>query len=196
MDSAHVGREKVREVANDFLAGAREGPRGLLVEGEAGIGKTAVWRAALDEAAAQRYRVLACVAEQAEARLSFAGLSDLLGGTLVTLRLRAARVSADGRVTVVVANANPFAVRATLSGATAKAVLVGRKRRRVALKARTVAVAPAASRAVTLRLPATLRSLLRRQGKLSLRLQVKVRDPAGTTRVVTKAVAPRLKRAR
>jgi hypothetical protein len=105
-------------------------------------------------------------------------------------------VSADGRVTVVVANANRFAVRAALSGATAKAVVVGRRRRRVTLKARTVQVAPAASKAVTLRLPATLRSLLRRQGKLSLRLQAKVSDPAGNTRVVTKVVAPRLKRAR
>ena len=72
---------------------------------------------------------------------------------------------------------------------------MGRKRRRVALKARTLDVAPAASKAITLQLPATLRSLLRRQGKLSLRLQAKVRDPAGTTRVVTKAVAPRAARA-
>ena len=115
--------------------------------------------------------------------------------TLVTLRLRTARVSADGRVSVVVANANRFAVRATLSGATTRAVAVGRKRRRVTLKARTVDVASGTSKAVALRLPATLRSLLRRHGKLSLRLQAKVRDPAGTTRVVTKAVAPRAARA-
>ena len=100
-------------------------------------------------------------------------------------------MAADGRVTVVVANANPFTVRATLSGATAKAVVVGRKRPRVALKARILHVAPAASKAITLQLPAMLRSLLRRQGKLSLRLQAKLRDPACTTRVVTKAVAPR-----
>lgn len=111
--------------------------------------------------------------------------------TLVTLRLRTTRVSADGRFTVVVANANRFAVRAALSAATAKAVAVGRKRRRVTLKAKTGEVAPAAGKAVTLRLPATLRSLLRRQGKLSLRLQAKLRDPAGNTRVVTKAVARR-----
>jgi hypothetical protein len=125
-------------------------------------------------------------------------VADLAFGprTLVTLRLRTARVSADGRVTVVVANANRFAVHATLSGATAKPVVVGRKRRRVALKARTLDVSPAASKAVTLQLPATLRSLLRRQGKLSLRLQAKLRDPAGNARVVTKAVAARLKRAR
>jgi hypothetical protein len=125
-------------------------------------------------------------------------VADLAFGprTLVTLRLRTARVSADGRVTVVVANANRFAVHATLSGATAKAVAVGRKRRRVSLKARTLDVAPAASKAITLRLPATLRRLLRRQGKLSVRLQAKLRDPAGNTRVVTKAVAPRLKRTR
>ena len=116
--------------------------------------------------------------------------------TLVTLRLRTARVSADGRVSVVVANANRFAVRATLSGATTKAVAVGRKRRRVTLKARTVDVAPAArARRSRCGCPRRCAALLRRHGKLSLRLQAKVRDPAGNTRVVTKAVAARAARA-
>ena len=134
----------------------------------------------------------ASAASAAAAAAAAAAARQAFGArTLVTLRLRTARVSADGRVSVVVANANRFAVRATLSGATTRAVAVGRKRRRVTLKARTVDVGSGTSKAVALRLPATLRSLLRRHGKLSLRLQAKVRDPAGNTRVVTKAVAPR-----
>jgi predicted ATPase len=79
MDAAIVGREQELGVARAFAASLREGPRALVFEGEAGIGKTAVWRAALDEANAQGCRVLACVAEQAEARLSFVGLGDLAG---------------------------------------------------------------------------------------------------------------------
>ena len=47
----------------------------LLIEGDAGIGKTAVWRAALELSG----RALVCVADEADARLSFSGLADLLG---------------------------------------------------------------------------------------------------------------------
>ena len=63
-----------------FVDGLDDGPRALLFESEAGIGKTAVWRAALAEAEAAGCRVLRCVAEQAEVRLSFVGLGDLAGG--------------------------------------------------------------------------------------------------------------------
>ena len=55
MDCAIVARDEELEVVHHVLAGAREGARGLLIEGEAGIGKTAVLRAALDDAAAQKW---------------------------------------------------------------------------------------------------------------------------------------------
>ena len=74
-----VGRDRELAAVQAFLAELPRGARALLVEGEAGIGKTAVWRAALEEAAARGCRVLRCVGEQAEARLSFAGLGDLVG---------------------------------------------------------------------------------------------------------------------
>ena len=67
-------------MAEVFADGLRDGPRGLLLEGDAGIGKTAVWRAALADAEARGVRVLRCVAGQAEARLSFVGLGDLANG--------------------------------------------------------------------------------------------------------------------
>ena len=79
MEPGVVGREEELAVSRAFVAGLQEGPRGLLLEGEAGIGKTAVWRAAIDEARARGCRILTCVAEQAEARLSFVGLGDLAG---------------------------------------------------------------------------------------------------------------------
>lgn len=74
-----TGREKELAVAHELVSGLIDGPRALLLEGEAGIGKTAVWREALAEAEASGCRVLRCVAEQTEARLSFVGLGDLAG---------------------------------------------------------------------------------------------------------------------
>lgn len=54
------------------------GPRGLLVEGEAGIGKTTVCSAAMAAAGDRGYLVLSTRGSQSETGLSFAGLTDLL----------------------------------------------------------------------------------------------------------------------
>ena len=48
-----------------------------MVAGEAGIGKTTLWRVALAEAEGRGYSVLACRPAGSEVRLSFAGLADL-----------------------------------------------------------------------------------------------------------------------
>ena len=72
-----LGREPELAAARAFLDGLGDGPRALILEGEAGIGKTAVWRAVIGEAEARGVRVLRCVAEQTEAQLSFVGLGDL-----------------------------------------------------------------------------------------------------------------------
>src|SRR5439155_15447308 len=74
-----VGRDPELLAVREFLAGLTRGPRALVIEGEAGIGKTAVWQAALDEGAAKGFLVLRCAGDQAEARLSFVGLGDLIG---------------------------------------------------------------------------------------------------------------------
>jgi DNA-binding CsgD family transcriptional regulator len=50
----------------------------LLVEGEAGIGKTSLWQAAVARARDSGYRVLSSRAAQAEAQVSFAAVADLL----------------------------------------------------------------------------------------------------------------------
>src|ERR687888_2227693 len=56
-----------------------DGPRALLLEGEAGIGKSSIWDAGLEAARERGMVVLAARPAGAEVRLSFAGLSDLLG---------------------------------------------------------------------------------------------------------------------
>jgi len=76
-----VGRERELEVASSMLDGLPHGPTGLVLEGEAGIGKTALWRAMLATARERGYHVLHCQGERSEAQLAFAGLSDLLGSS-------------------------------------------------------------------------------------------------------------------
>ena len=77
MDIALYGRDAELQAGRAFLAA---GPaHALIVEGPAGIGKTAVWRALTEIARTGGYLVLESTGDAAEARLTFAGLADLLG---------------------------------------------------------------------------------------------------------------------
>ena len=82
-----VGRDEELAGVAAFLEG--DFPAALLLAGEAGIGKTTVWRAGLEEARERDMRTLVCRPAESEARLSFAGLADLLepvlGETLAAL---------------------------------------------------------------------------------------------------------------
>jgi len=70
-----IGREPESRGVERWLSS----PDGvLLITGEAGIGKSTIWRAAVDEAARQGYRVLECTAAGSEAQLAFTTLRDLL----------------------------------------------------------------------------------------------------------------------
>jgi tetratricopeptide (TPR) repeat protein len=75
-----VGRERELEDVGQLVAGWDAGPAVLVVEGEAGIGKTTIWEGGL--AAAEPARVLVARAAQGEMPLSFAAVADLLGGEL------------------------------------------------------------------------------------------------------------------
>jgi DNA-binding CsgD family transcriptional regulator len=66
------------ESLRHFIAAAATGPRALLVEGQAGIGKTILWRELL--ASAGDRVVLATQAAEAEMKFSFAALGDLFVG--------------------------------------------------------------------------------------------------------------------
>jgi DNA-binding CsgD family transcriptional regulator len=81
MDPGVIGRDEELAQVRAVIAGLGAGPQALVVEGEPGIGKTAVWLAALETAATAGCRVLRCAGEESEARLSFAGLTDLVGDT-------------------------------------------------------------------------------------------------------------------
>jgi predicted ATPase len=73
-----VGRQREQERVDDFLDMLSEGPAALVMEGDPGIGKTALWRAGVDAARRRSCRVLICRTSESESALSFLGLGDLL----------------------------------------------------------------------------------------------------------------------
>lgn len=73
-----VGRDAELEAAQRFLGLLAEGPAGLAVVGEAGIGKTSVWSAVSGMASERGLRVLTARPVEAELALGHAALGDLL----------------------------------------------------------------------------------------------------------------------
>ena len=73
-----VGREEELATIRALFEAPRAG--GLVLSGEPGIGKTVLWELGVREAREAGWRVLQHRSVQAEAGLSFAGLSDLIGG--------------------------------------------------------------------------------------------------------------------
>lgn len=82
MASEIVGRDAELEALRAFVERASDAPRGLVLEGEPGIGKSTLWRAALEHAREQGMLVLSTRPAEAERGLAFAGLGDLLEGVL------------------------------------------------------------------------------------------------------------------
>lgn len=72
-----IGRADELAAVELFFRREPSGARGLLIEGDAGIGKTTVWREAVSVAGGSG-SVLVSRASEAEARLSFTVLGDLL----------------------------------------------------------------------------------------------------------------------
>jgi DNA-binding NarL/FixJ family response regulator len=73
-----IGREAELAAIERFLEAIPEGPVALVVEGEAGIGKTTVWRQAIRDGEGASYRILSCRPAESETKLSFSALADLL----------------------------------------------------------------------------------------------------------------------
>ena len=110
-----IGRAAEAEAIARFAEHLPNGPVGLLIEGEPGIGKTTVVLEAIRAAHERGYRVLHVRPAEAEVDLSFAALGDLVGGIFdevsdalpppqrqgleVALLLREAEAAADPRTT-------------------------------------------------------------------------------------------------
>ncbi len=73
-----VGREAELASIRGFLDRLASGPVALVIEGQAGIGKTTLWRAGVEEASTRGFSVLANHPTESEATLSFSALGDLL----------------------------------------------------------------------------------------------------------------------
>jgi DNA-binding CsgD family transcriptional regulator len=106
--SGVVGREVEQAAIDEFLRERDGGAAALCLEGEPGIGKTALWRWAVTRAESAGTRVLRAQPAEGEQQLAFAMLGDLLAdahdeiGVLAAPQKRALRIAllldeADGR---------------------------------------------------------------------------------------------------
>jgi hypothetical protein len=73
-----MGREAELAAIQGFVGSTGDGFATLALEGEAGIGKTTLWQAAIRDAELRGHTALTCRAASPETPLSFAGLGDLL----------------------------------------------------------------------------------------------------------------------
>jgi DNA-binding CsgD family transcriptional regulator len=83
--SVLVGRGLELDAVLAFLDRALAGPGALLLEGEAGIGKTTLWVEGLERARDMGFRVLRARPSQAEAALPFAAIADLMEPALADI---------------------------------------------------------------------------------------------------------------
>src|SRR5712691_11130477 len=79
MANETFGRSAELKTIESLLDTVNAGPCAVVIHGDAGIGKTTVWSEALKEASDHGLQVLSCRPAKSEARLSFSGLTDLLG---------------------------------------------------------------------------------------------------------------------
>ena len=77
-----VGRDEELAEVLAFLDAREAPPRALLLDGEAGIGKSALWLAGVEHARTRGFRVLSSRPAEAERGLAHAGLGDLFEDVL------------------------------------------------------------------------------------------------------------------
>jgi MoxR-like ATPase len=88
---AIVGRNDEIHVVERKLDDETEQPRALLIEGEAGIGKTTLFDGLLEMARERGFRSLSCRPTRSEMDLSYVGLLELLDGIAVATSSRPSR---------------------------------------------------------------------------------------------------------
>ena len=80
LDQTIIGRARELAVIDDWLERAALGAGTLVVEAEAGMGKTTLWQAAVDRAEAAGRRTFVARPADAEATFAYAAVGDLLDG--------------------------------------------------------------------------------------------------------------------
>jgi DNA-binding CsgD family transcriptional regulator len=80
MTAGMASRPTEEQALSEFLDSAAGAPSALLVDGEAGIGKTALWLAGLERARDRGFQVLSARVANAQSVLAYAPLADLLTG--------------------------------------------------------------------------------------------------------------------
>lgn len=78
MGSGVIERPAEYRVVAEFLRAAAMQPSGLILEGEAGVGKTTLWLAGVDDARARGFRVFWARVGPQETSLTYAAVADLL----------------------------------------------------------------------------------------------------------------------
>ena len=78
MSGELVGREEELQRVELFLEAARHAPRVLVIEGEAGAGKTSIWEAALASAQGAGSATVAARPAEMETSFTYAALADLM----------------------------------------------------------------------------------------------------------------------
>lgn len=82
MHAAVIGRDAELASIRAFVASVSKGASALVLEGEAGMGKTTLWRAGVEAAETAGLCVLRAQPAESETALSFSGLGDLLDPVL------------------------------------------------------------------------------------------------------------------
>ena len=82
MPGVIVGRGAELASLRDFVASISDGAAALVLQGEAGMGKTTLWEAGVGEAEERGLRVLRAQPAESETALSFSGIGDLLDPVL------------------------------------------------------------------------------------------------------------------
>ncbi len=72
------GRDEELGRLRSLIDAIRDGPRALVIEGAAGIGKSTLWEWAIEHASSASCQVVSCQLGERESGLSYAGLGDLL----------------------------------------------------------------------------------------------------------------------
>jgi hypothetical protein len=110
--------------------------------------------------------------------------------TKLTVKLRSTRSKRNGPAKVTFRNTNNFSVKVRLQATTPKSG----KRKAIKYSTKTYTVKKSSSRTINLRLPSAARKVLQSKKKLTIKVTLRVTDPAKKNRTVRKTLTLRLSR--